>query len=297
MLTLLINADDFGLSQGVNEAIEIAHTRGMLTSASALVNMPAFDEAIAIARRNPQLKLGLHLCLTSGQSILPPSEIPLLTNERGEFRFGFTSLWRALAGKQSSELLRQITLEWEAQARRITAQGIPVSHCDSHRHVHMLPGLFEATAWLARRHGWRMRISREPFDAQTLTHSGIQGATVGQLKRWLLNRWVPLAAQLGRELARSDRCFGIVESGRVTTASLRRRFQRLPQGVTEIITHPSLSPQVSANRMAAVDVQFARSPLRKLEFEALVDPDLLDQWKRIVRTHQFDPNDQKMAAA
>src|ERR1035437_8082645 len=82
---LIVNADDFGLSHSANEAVIRAHRDGILTSASLMVNEPGFDEAVALAKQNPKLGVGLHLSLLCAHSALPPEKIPGLVNARGEF--------------------------------------------------------------------------------------------------------------------------------------------------------------------------------------------------------------------
>ena len=82
---LIVNADDFGRSHSINEAVIRAHQDGILTTASLMVNEPAREEAVALARQNPRLGVGLHLALSHGHSALPPEKIPGLVNERGEF--------------------------------------------------------------------------------------------------------------------------------------------------------------------------------------------------------------------
>ena len=100
MRKVVITADDLGIALETNAAVEVAHREGILTSASLMANMPAFADAVAIAHRNPQLGIGVHLVLTSGRPVLPPQRVPLLVDARGRFRHGYASLSRLLLGSQ-----------------------------------------------------------------------------------------------------------------------------------------------------------------------------------------------------
>ena len=141
---LIVNADDFGLSPSVNQAVVTAHRDGILTTASLMVNEPGFEEAIALAKQNPRLGVGLHLALSHGHAALLPGEIPGLVNERGEFsnRPVSTGLRYFVRRDLREELRREI----KAQFEKFKATGLPLDHVNGHLHFHFHPRVFSMLA-------------------------------------------------------------------------------------------------------------------------------------------------------
>jgi chitin disaccharide deacetylase len=134
-IPLIINADDFGYSSAVNRAIIQAHREGVLTSTSLMVNERATDEAVQLAKENPELAVGLHLALVLAHSSLPHEEIPTLTNHQNEFLNS-----PPLAGIKyffSPSARRELKKEMRAQFEKFAATGLPFSHVDGHTHLHM----------------------------------------------------------------------------------------------------------------------------------------------------------------
>ncbi len=157
---LIINADDFGLSEGVNRGIVEAHQAGCVTSTSLLVNLPAFPDAVLRAGRAPQLGVGLHFNLTAGPPVSPAAALPSLCDgETGRFHPMRRLVARALTGRIAAA---QVITECEAQLDRFRATGVPLTHLDSHRHVHLLPGVWEPVVEVAKR--MRIPLVRVPFD-------------------------------------------------------------------------------------------------------------------------------------
>ena len=137
---LIITSDDFGLSSGVNLAVEKAWQDGILTCASIMPGAAAFDQAVDIARRNPGLQVGLHLTLVQGKSVLPPEQIPGLVDRAGNFSNNpITSGIRYFFDKG---LYKQIRREIEAQILKVRETGIRLSHLDGHLNIHLHPTVF-----------------------------------------------------------------------------------------------------------------------------------------------------------
>src|SRR3954468_14970063 len=159
---LIFNADDFGRSRSINEAVIQAHGSGLLTTASLMVNEEAFEEAVELSRRNPRLGVGLHLTLICGHSALKPQEIPGLVNEGGEFTNNPAS-----AGVRyyfDKRLRKQIETELEAQFRKFRSTGLTLDHVNGHLHMHLHPVVFEILMRHAAEWGIsRMRWTRDPF--------------------------------------------------------------------------------------------------------------------------------------
>lgn len=172
MINKIFNADDFGISRGVNQAIFKAHTEGVLNSTSIMITLKFVPEALELAKQMPNLKIGLHGNLTNEKACLPHAEIPLLTDENGRFKHGFVNL-AVLSLLHPKELKRQAKAEIKAQIEKALAAGINLSHLDSHRHVHMIPAIFKAFMELQQEYAVpRLRfVNENPFATIRATQS------------------------------------------------------------------------------------------------------------------------------
>lgn len=129
MLTLIVNADDFGLSRGVNFGIIDSYLNGIVNSTTMMMNMPGTQHALQLAKEHPGLRVGVHLVLTSGQPLL--ENVRTLVNEEGRFKT------QAQIMASVSDLSQvEIEREWSAQIERFLASGLKPTHLDSHHHVH-----------------------------------------------------------------------------------------------------------------------------------------------------------------
>lgn len=235
---LIVNADDLGLSSSVNEAVVRAHREGILTSASLMVNEPGFDEAVRLARENPRLAIGLHLTLVDGHSTLSAKEIPGLVNARGEF-----SASPASAGIKyfcQPSLKEQLRAEIRAQFDKFCATGLELDHVNSHHHLHAHPTicnlLMESAAEMKIS---RLRVTSEPLLLQRrFAHCGFSGWRDAGVHR-VLARGIRRHLQR-RGILYTDAVFGVVRNGRVDQSYLQRLLPLLPDGISEIYSHPSL---------------------------------------------------------
>src|SRR5262249_44119867 len=157
---LVVNADDFGLTTGINDGILEAHDTGILTSASVFPNAPATADAILRARSRPSLGLGAHLTLVDGTATLPASRIPRLGPGDGGFRGSWRPFVVACLGGQIR--LADVERELTAQVERLREAGVPLTHLDSHKHVHAYPPIFTVVARLADRFG--IPVVRVPYE-------------------------------------------------------------------------------------------------------------------------------------
>ena len=148
---LIVNADDFGLSEKVNEGILDAHRKGIVTSASLMANGAAFEHAIAVCRSAPSLDVGIHLTLTEESPILASQKILSLVDGEGRLHHHAKIFVRKYFSGHIS--VQEIKNELEAQIRKVMSQGISVSHLDGHQHLHMLPGILQITVALAKKYG------------------------------------------------------------------------------------------------------------------------------------------------
>ena len=162
---LIVNADDFGRSASINQAVIRAHREGILTTASLMVNEPACEEAVALARENPTLGVGLHLTLLCGHSALPPEQIPGLVNAKGEFSNNPASAgFRYFFQRSLREPLRR---EIHAQFQKFRATGLPLDHVNGHLHLHLHPAVFRILMADADQLGIkRLRLTFDPLPAE-----------------------------------------------------------------------------------------------------------------------------------
>ncbi|MEN6356503.1 MAG: hopanoid biosynthesis-associated protein HpnK [Armatimonadota bacterium] len=159
---LIINADDFGASKGVNAAVARVRQYGLLTSASLMVTGNAVDEAVSIARSDPQLTVGLHLALSNAHCVLDPEQIPDLVGADG--KFGNNPAACAFRYYFDRRVKKQLESEIEAQFEAFARTGLPLSHVDGHQHLHMHPALLPTVIELARRYGAKgIRLPRDPL--------------------------------------------------------------------------------------------------------------------------------------
>jgi chitin disaccharide deacetylase len=241
MRKLIINADDFGLSSGANRAIIAAYRDGILTNTSLMVGGTAWQEAVALAKENPGLQVGLHLTLVQGRAVLPPAENPGLTDAAGNFPRNPVAVGMAYFFRRS---LRPVLFrEIEAQINRFKETGLPLSHLDGHLNIHMHPTVFDILAQLMPRHGiTSFRLTRENL-ARDPEPSG--GREFGRrldacIFARLAARCRPVLDRLG--IYYTAEVKGLLNSGRMSEAYLLRVLDCLQEGCTEIYFHPGCRP-------------------------------------------------------
>ncbi|MGE4504712.1 MAG: carbohydrate deacetylase [Desulfovibrionaceae bacterium] len=189
MYRLIINADDLGLSPGVNRAIKQAYTAGGISSASIIVNTPYSRAAAEEIALGLGLHVGLHLNLTHGRCVADPRRMPLLVDEEGFFQRNASALFQALLFKhrEREELLDQIAVELEAQMDMAEKLELRPTHFDSHQHVHMIPAIHKQLKKLAPRHGYtRCRNTCEPFFCKRPVSQLGRACTNRNILKWLV---------------------------------------------------------------------------------------------------------------
>ncbi|MBU6492300.1 MAG: hopanoid biosynthesis-associated protein HpnK [Burkholderiales bacterium] len=221
---LIITADDFGLHERVNRAVERAHGQGVLTAASLMVGAPAAREAVSMARQMPSLRVGLHLVLADGAPTLPPAAIPDLVDTHG--RFGDDMVRDGVRFFFLPAVRRQLALEIRAQFEAFAATGLPLDHVNTHKHFHLHPTVLSLIVKIGREYG--MRAMRLPFEAQAPV--------------WL-RPWIGLVRKrLDRAgIAHNDYVAGIAHTGRMDERVMLQVLGQLPPGVGEIYCHPAES--------------------------------------------------------
>jgi hopanoid biosynthesis associated protein HpnK len=236
---LIVNADDFGLSVSVNEAVLRAHREGILTSASLMVNEPGFEQAVKLARENPRLGVGLHLTLLFGHSALPRDSIPGLVNAKREFTnsaaaAGFRYFFRR-------SLREQLRAEIHAQFEKFRATQLPLDHVNGHLHLHLHPTVFSILMEDAEKLGIeRLRLTSDPFwfNARLASGQWLYRAFHAMVHHLLSRRARPVLERFGIRHTRV--VFGLLQNARVDEQYVTRLLPRLPSGDSELYSHPSL---------------------------------------------------------
>jgi chitin disaccharide deacetylase len=258
---LIVTADDFGAACEVNEAVETAHRRGILTAASLMVGAPAAADAVARARRLPALRVGLHLVLSQGRPMLPASAVGRLLGDDGCLRCDLVRLGTVIAS--SREARRQLAAEITAQFAAFRDAGLTLDHCNAHQHFHLHPLVGRLLCEIGPRFGLRaVRVPLEPARVlrQVEPHTGSAPGLLLLSCAWLLRRQVRAA-----ELFAPDRLLGLEWSGQMTRQRLRALVRALPRGVSEIYLHPASGPFPGG----------AQGYRYREELEALTDPEVV----------------------
>jgi predicted glycoside hydrolase/deacetylase ChbG (UPF0249 family) len=223
---LVVNADDLGLTVGVNDGIFDAHDLGILTSASLFATAPASADAIRRARRR-SIGIGVHLALVDGAPTLPARTVPTLVTGDGRFRQSWRPFLAAcLQGRVS---LEDVERELSAQIVRVQAAGIAVTHLDTHKHVHLYPPVFAIVARLAARFG--IAVVRMPYE---------RGSWMNALLWVWAQQNYRLAARLG---LRTPHFIGRIDTGVLTRSSLHTMLRSARPGVTELMVHPGYADE------------------------------------------------------
>jgi hopanoid biosynthesis associated protein HpnK len=235
ILKLIVNADDFGISEKVNEGILKAHEVGILTSASIMANGAAFEHAISICRRIPSLDLGIHLTLVEEEPVIRANQVRSLVDASGRLhRHAATFTRKYFTGKIR---LQEVERELEAQVRKVMSRGIKVSHLDSHQHLHMLPQVLRLTIKLAKKYGIEaIRLPHETIRPYMLRG---EGAISRALQLSILN----IFCRLGKNTnsVRIDDFVGFFFGGNLQKKNLYKILQSLPtRGTCELMCHPGL---------------------------------------------------------
>ena len=266
---LIVNADDFGLTQGVNRAIVEAHCDGIVTSATLMANGRAFDDASRRATSTSRLSVGCHVVLVDGLPVLGGGQTPTLSNRKFDDRRFYQSLngfvVRAVSGNINAD---EIEAEATAQIRKLQAAGIVVSHLDTHKHTHIFPPVLRPLLRAARACG--VPAMRNPFGP---VHISI---VAKQPSLWKQFGKVTLLSGLGKTFRRSvsdagmltpDGTVGIVATGAMNAHLFENIVDSLPDGTWELVCHPGYNDA----ELDGIRTRLRES--RALELRLLISPE------------------------
>ena len=238
MKQLIVNADDFGLHPLINAGIIKGHQEGFITSTSLMPSAPCWQEAVRLAKENPRLGIGVHLTLVGGvPSVLPKEQVSSLLDDDGLFLPDYV----AFAKRYYSGAVKQAELEAElrAQLERALESGVNITHIDSHQHTHVLPGINSLVLKLSNEYNIiRVRIPKEGY----LFTGGFQTGVGRLIGRSGLSFCADMAALRADSLGlrHPQHFYGMLAGGHLNAQLIANILRQLPEGVSEIMTHPGL---------------------------------------------------------
>ncbi len=271
MSRLIVNADDFGLTAGVNRAIVELHAAGVLTSASLMARAAATREAIEVARATPSLGLGCHVVLADGEPVLPAGQIPsLIDRGTGQFLPTLSAfLLRLFAGAIRSS---HIEAEAAAQMAFLQSMGLKLDHFDTHKHLHMFPAALSPLLRASRAAG--IHAVRNPFEPEWAVRATGGASWPRRVQVRALRGLAPYFRRRSAEqgFSTTHGTIAVVGTGALNASTVRALLAHLPAGTWELVTHPGYNDadlaRIRTRLHAARDVE--RNALGAIrEFPAL----------------------------
>jgi predicted glycoside hydrolase/deacetylase ChbG (UPF0249 family) len=287
---LIVNADDFGLTPGVNAAILELSRAGVISSATIMAAAKHFLPAAQSTTSNNLLAIGCHVVLTDGIPVLPAEQIPSLIDPKapslGRFRPTLSGFLRDLASGRIKE--PEIEREASAQIQRIRDYGLRVSHVDTHKHAHIFPRVLRPLVRAAQAH--KIAAIRNPFEprwsvratrnAGAMRRVAVRGFRIFQASFDRVTRQAGMVTPSGT--------IGLLATGRLNVESLRAILASMPDGIWELVCHPGYQDselnQVQTRLRAEREIE--RSALLEVIPEARrQDPRLvLENYSQLVET-------------
>ena len=264
---LIINADDFGLTPGINRAIAELHDAGALTSATLMANGPAFEDAVQIARARPNLGVGCHIVLTDGEPVSAPDQIPSLLDDKAPHRAQLRPSLLAfhLAVFTGRIKPADIARETHAQIARLQSAGIRITHLDTHKHTHLLPSVARIVVAAAERMGIpAVRNPYEPEWATSISHASATRRLQIRMLNRLRGRFFDLPEIRSGAVVTTGGTVGVSATGTLDEPMLRTLLRHAPEGTWEFVTHPGYNDR----DLDAVTTRLRST--REIEYKALL---------------------------
>ena len=238
MKQLIVNADDFGLHPLINAGIIKGHQEGFITSTSLMSSAPCWQEAVRLAKENPRLGIGVHLTLVGGvPSVLPKEKVSSLLDDDGLFLPDYVAFAKRYYGGAVKR--SELEAELRAQLERALSCGVNITHIDSHQHTHVLPGINSLVLKLSNEYNIiRVRIPKEGY----LFTGGFQTGVGRLIGRSGLSFCADMAALRADSLGlrHPQHFYGMLAGGHLNAQLIANILRQLPEGVSEIMTHPGL---------------------------------------------------------
>jgi chitin disaccharide deacetylase len=246
---LIINADDFGLTPGINRAIAELHDAGIVTSATLMANGPAFDDAVAIARTRPTLAIGCHIVLVDGIPVSDPATIPTLIPKPHHAIPAFHHSLSLFALEVLTGRIHATDIEREAlaQIHKLQRAGLTLTHADTHKHTHLLSRVHRPIIRaLEQSNISALRNPFEPLWAARLSGSLRRRAVVRSFEtgRRRFEASVPIAQH---RILTTSGTLGVSATGHLNDRTLAALLKSLPTGTWELVCHPGYNDRDLAN--------------------------------------------------
>ena len=262
-MPLIINADDFGLTPGVNRSVAELHQGHALSSATLMATAAFFSDAVAVAQANPTLEVGCHILLVDAIPALPPAQIPSLCPNGQSLR---PDLSRFAIDLHTGRIrASEIEAEATAQIRRLQAAGLRVSHIDTHKHTHIFPAVLRPVLRAARAAG--IHAIRNPFEPAWAGRATPRAPLTRRLQVSLLRRLEPAFRRIVAEegFHTTDGAIGVLATGTLDSQTLTSLLDRMPDGTWELVTHPGYNDPDLARAGTRL------TSARQIELEALMN--------------------------
>lgn len=275
MKSVIINADDFGLNKNINRGVIKVFREGLLTSASLIVNMPGFEDAVSLIRENPGLDIGIHINIIRGKPILPCAKLGSLT-EGEYFLGGVSKILRMIYLKRQG--LEEIEKECRAQIEKLLQRGVTITHLDSEKHIHMVKPIFKTIARIASEYKIsNIRVANEmpylyqnmfnlPLIIKKQFYKSLLLSIISMQNRAMIQQY---------NIKTADYFYSIInaDDNKITYA-YQRAFYNLRDGITEILCHPGYHVDSELQEYSFCFGKFHIN--REKELNALLDPALKD---------------------
>jgi len=267
MYKLIINADDFGLDEGVNRGIAVSFTRGILSSTTILANGSAFEDAVEQVRKNPVIRTGIHFNILRGFPIADKTVVAGLLDKDGSFLKDIRKLLLRLSLGRIKE--DQLERELSAQIEKVLSAGLKITHLDSEKHLHLFPAVFKVVVRVSAKYG----INKIRLINESLITPGFPLFRPQYYKMKILNRLSRKnKTLLDREkMLYPEYFFGVLSSGSMTKEFFKNIISNLKDGITEIMCHPGY---LSTKKTDQSFGSYYLDSKRELELDALLDPEV-----------------------
>lgn len=240
MSRLIVNADDFGLTPGINQAVVDLHQAGALTSTTLMATAPCFEQAVALAAQHPHLGVGCHIILVDGTPISSPDTISTLLDPHSPVPAFRDTLGHFVRDVMLGRIEpRHIQAEAAAQMRHLQAHGVAVTHFDTHKHTHMFPRVLQPVLQAARE--CDVRCVRNPFEPAWSTEKTPKASALRRIEVQMLRvmRSQFLSRTRAAGLSTTDGSLGVLATGTLDAQTVQSILKALPAGTWELVCHPA----------------------------------------------------------
>lgn len=269
MKKVYVNADDFGFSHGINEAIYRGCKDGIINSTSIMMNQPNTEEAVLLSQKMENINIGIHINLTNGYSVSSQIKVPNIVDSQGKFCCGFVKLM--LRTMYLKTIRFQIWREIEAQIIAALKNNIPISHIDGHRHIQMIPMIYKIMLRLQKKYAIkRLRVINENIFQTWKSQRNISGIKNGGLIKYIVLTGLRYLTKAKSNIY----FFSIIYTGNMSSEVLRKI--KIPKGYSgiEIMMHPGI-PDVDKQNIGGLSDKNIISSTREIEFLTTLDKDCL----------------------